>query len=58
MESAPWDPGETPAEVLRAVIPILVDERQVKPGTDVEAALTALLAPESAAAVVAAADAA
>ena len=51
-------PGETHAEVLRAVIPILVDERQVKPGTDVEAALTALLAPESAAAVVAAADAA
>jgi sulfonate transport system substrate-binding protein len=51
-------PGETHAEVLRAVIPIMVSENQVKPGTDVEAALAALIAPETAASVVAAADAA
>jgi sulfonate transport system substrate-binding protein len=47
-------PGETHAEVLRAVIPIFVAENQVKPGTDVEAVLTELLAPETAASVVAA----
>ena len=47
-------PGETHAEVLRAVIPIMVAENQVKPGTDVEAALGELLAPEPAASVVAA----
>ena len=47
-------PGETHAEVLRAVIPILVAENQVKPGTDVEAVLGELLAPEMAASVVAA----
>jgi len=47
-------PGETHAEVLRAVIPIFVAENQVKPGTDVEAVLAELLAPESAASVVAA----
>jgi sulfonate transport system substrate-binding protein len=46
-------PGETHAEVLRAVIPIFVAENQVKPGTDVEAVLTELLAPETAASVVA-----
>ena len=51
-------PGETHAAVLRAVIPIMVSENQVKPGTDVEAALTALIAPETAAGVVAAEDAA
>jgi len=47
-------PGETHAEVLRAVIPILVAENQVKPGTDVEAVLGELLAPETATKVVAA----
>ncbi|HKG34072.1 MAG TPA: ABC transporter substrate-binding protein, partial [Gemmatimonadales bacterium] len=47
-------PGETHAEVLRAVIPIFVAENQVRPGTDVEAVLAELLAPESAASVVAA----
>jgi sulfonate transport system substrate-binding protein len=51
-------PGETHADVLRAVIPIFVAENQVKPGTDVEAALTALLAPEIAASVVTAEPAA
>jgi sulfonate transport system substrate-binding protein len=50
-------PGETHAEVLRAVIPIFVAENQVKPGTDVEAALAALLAPETAASVVSAEEA-
>jgi sulfonate transport system substrate-binding protein len=49
-------PGEIHAEVLRGVIPIMVAENQVKPGTDVEAALTALLAPETAASVVVAAE--
>jgi len=47
-------PGETHAEVLRAVIPILVAENQVKPGTDVEAVLGELLAPETATKVLAA----
>jgi sulfonate transport system substrate-binding protein len=47
-------PGETHTEVLRAVIPIMVAENQVKPDTDVEAALADLLAPEIAAGVVAA----
>lgn len=47
-------PGETHAEVLRAVIPIMVAENQVKPGTDLEAVLNELLAPEIAASVVAA----
>jgi sulfonate transport system substrate-binding protein len=51
-------PGETHAEVLRAVIPIMVAENQVKPGTDIEAALTALIAPEFAASVVSAEPAA
>jgi sulfonate transport system substrate-binding protein len=51
-------PGEIHAEVLRGVIPIMVAENQVKPGTDVEAALAALLAPETAASVVTAAEAA
>lgn len=45
-------PGETHAEVLRAVMPIMEAEHQVRPGTDLEAALTALLAPEIAASVV------
>ena len=45
-------PGETHAEVLRAVIPIFEAENQVKPGTDVEAVLTELLAPQAAASVV------
>ncbi|MBA3450501.1 MAG: aliphatic sulfonate ABC transporter substrate-binding protein [Chloroflexia bacterium] len=49
-------PGETQTEVLRAVIPIMVAENQVKPGTDLEAVLAELLAPETAASVVAAAD--
>jgi sulfonate transport system substrate-binding protein len=49
-------PGETHAEVLRAVIPIFEAENQVKPGTDVEAVLTELLAPEVAASVVVAAE--
>jgi len=40
--------------VLRGVIPIMVAENQVKPGTDVEAVLNELLAPEFAADVVAA----
>ena len=48
-------PGETHAEVLRAVIPIMVAENQVRPGTDLEAVLSELLAPEIAAGVVAAA---
>lgn len=39
-------PGEEHATVLRAVIPIFEAEEQVRPGTDVEAALTELLAPE------------
>jgi sulfonate transport system substrate-binding protein len=47
-------PGAAHAEVLRAVIPIMVDENQVKPGTDIEAALGDLLAPEIASSVVAA----
>ena len=49
-------PGETHAEVLRAVIPIFEAENQVKPGTDVEAVLTELLAPEVATSVVVAAE--
>jgi hypothetical protein len=40
--------------VLRAVIPIFAAENQVKPGTDVEAVLNELLAPEIAANAVAA----
>ena len=49
-------PGETQTEVLRAVIPIFEAENQVKPGTDLEAVLSELLAPEIAAGVVAAGD--
>src|SRR5215203_6951022 len=45
-------PGATQVEVLRGVIPIMVAENQVKPGTDVEAVLNELLAPEFAANVV------
>ena len=39
-------PGEEHATVLRAVIPIFEAENQVKPGTDVEAALGQLFAPQ------------
>ena len=39
-------PGEEHATVLRAVIPIFEAENQVKPGTDVEAALGRLFAPQ------------
>lgn len=39
-------PGETQAAVLREIIPIFVDEQQVKEGTDVTAALNELLAPQ------------
>lgn len=39
-------PGSEQADVLRAIIPIFVAENQVKPGTDVEAALDGLFAPE------------
>ena len=49
-------PGETQIDVLRAVIPIMVAENQVRPGTDLEAVLAELLAPEIAAGVVAAAE--
>jgi sulfonate transport system substrate-binding protein len=45
-------PGDEHAEVLRAVIPILVDEDQVRPDTDVEAVIGELLSPEIAQAVV------
>jgi sulfonate transport system substrate-binding protein len=51
-------PGETQVEVLRGVIPIMVAENQVRPGTDLEAVLNELLAPEIAASVVAAEPAA
>src|SRR3954447_21814411 len=47
-------PGETQVEVLQAVIPIFEAENQVKPGTDLEAVLSELLAPDIAAGVVAA----
>jgi sulfonate transport system substrate-binding protein len=39
-------PGSEQAEVLRAIIPIFIAENQVKPGTDVEAVLERLFAPE------------
>jgi sulfonate transport system substrate-binding protein len=39
-------PGEEQAAVLREIIPIFVDENQVKAGTDVEAALKSLFAPQ------------
>jgi sulfonate transport system substrate-binding protein len=45
-------PGDEHAEVLRAVIPILVDENQVRPDTDVEAVIGELLSPEIAQSVV------
>lgn len=47
-------PGQIQTEVLTAVIPIMVSENQVKPGTDLEAVLAELLAPDIAAGVVAA----
>jgi sulfonate transport system substrate-binding protein len=51
-------PGETQAEVLRGIIPIMIADNQVRPGTDVEAVLTELFAPEIAASVVGAEEAA
>jgi len=39
-------PGEAQRAALEAVIPIFVDEAQVKPGTDVQAALDTLFAPQ------------
>jgi sulfonate transport system substrate-binding protein len=45
-------PGQTQVDVLTAVIPIMVDENQVKPDTDLPAVLAELLAPEIAAGVV------
>jgi sulfonate transport system substrate-binding protein len=39
-------PGAEQADVLRAIIPIFIAENQVKPGTDVEAVLEELFAPE------------
>ena len=45
-------PGETQVAVLQGVIPIMVTENQVRPGTDLEAVLNELLAPEIAASVV------
>lgn len=51
-------PGQTQIDVLTAVIPIMVNENQVKPDTDLAAVLAELLAPEIAAGVVSAAPAA
>ena len=51
-------PGQTQTDVLTAVIPIMVNENQVKPDTDLPAVLAELLAPEIAAGVVGAAPAA
>ena len=51
-------PGETQAEVLRGIIPIMIADNQVRPGTDVEAVLAELFAPEIAASVVGAEEAA
>lgn len=45
-------PGEAHAEVLRAVIPILINEELVRPDTDLEAAIEALLSPEIAQSVI------
>ncbi len=45
-------PGETQIKALQGVIPIMVAENQVRPGTDLEAVLNELLAPEIAASVV------
>jgi sulfonate transport system substrate-binding protein len=39
-------PGAAQAAVLHEIIPILVSEQQVKPGTDVDASLKALFAPQ------------
>jgi sulfonate transport system substrate-binding protein len=39
-------PGEQQAAVLREIIPIFVAENQVAPGTDVEAVLNELFAPQ------------
>jgi sulfonate transport system substrate-binding protein len=51
-------PGETQVKALQGVIPIMVAENQVRPGTDLEAVLKELLAPEIAAGIVAAEPAA
>ncbi|MDF3042295.1 MAG: aliphatic sulfonates family transporter, periplasmic ligand-binding protein, partial [Thermomicrobiales bacterium] len=51
-------PGETQAEVLRGIIPIMIADNQVRPGTDVGAVLAELFAPEIAASVVGAEEAA
>jgi sulfonate transport system substrate-binding protein len=51
-------PGETQAEVLRGIIPIMIADNQVRPSTDVEAVLAELFAPEIAASVVGAEEAA
>jgi sulfonate transport system substrate-binding protein len=45
-------PGETQVKALQGVIPIMVAENQVRPGTDLEAVLNELLAPEIAVSVV------
>jgi sulfonate transport system substrate-binding protein len=45
-------PGEAHAEVLRAVIPILINEELVRPDTDLEAAIEALISPEIAQSVI------
>ena len=47
-------PGQTQTDVLTAVIPIMINENQVKPDTDLPAVLAELLAPEIAAGVVSA----
>lgn len=51
-------PGEALASTLAAIIPIFVDEAQVKPDTDVQASLDTLFAPQYIEAVLAAAPAA
>ena len=45
-------PGEEHAEVLRAVVPIMVNEDQVRPDTDLEAVIVELLSPEIAQSVI------
>jgi hypothetical protein len=39
-------PGEKQAAVLREIIPVFISEKQVKDGTDVDAALRDLFAPQ------------
>lgn len=45
-------PGPEHAAVLEAVVPIMIDEDQVRPDTDVEAVIGELLAPEIAQSVI------